>query len=325
MLLNFAGAFSSNSGVAHRHAKQALKLALLELTTRRWLRTETVAVAGDRGRTTTLTVFTRGESAALAGAGPPETIAPLWAAYESHAPAVHEIAGGSGVQVRGVEAGALVRRILERVGGLLNYSSRVVFRSLERQGWARWEKYKLLWIIPAVRPVLTRSGMEAQADLLWRIQYGNREFGRLVSVDPQRALAFVGLSGAALLLMSDALPHVRALRDLVETEQRRAAALGQTATPAGALTDSSGMTDVGAVDAVHFMPAVDAADALDAESNLDVSALDHVDLSALDGMNSALSAVDASIDAAGDGDGSSDGGDGSDGGDSGGDAGGSSE
>ena len=89
------------------------------------------------------------------------------------------------------------------------------------------QRYRILGLFPATRWVLTPEGSAAQGDLLWRVQYGNRELGRLVDDNPTRAIAFAGLAGAAVLLMDDARPHLLRLR-----EQLAAGAQAQAQAPA---------------------------------------------------------------------------------------------
>ena len=283
VLLHF-DATRGGSG-AGKHAKQALKLGLLELTARRRLRAETVRVKRMFGRWGTKTVFVRGEGD---GKPLPQTLPHLLAALGEEPAREYELADGSGRRVWGVEPTALVRRIVQRSGGnVRGYVSDVLRPALEGRGWVSRERRRVLGIFPARRWVLTRDGMEAQQDLLWRVEYGNRQMGRLVSEDPARALAFVGLSSAALLLMSDALPHVRRLREVIDEEERR-------------LAPDSAM-------GMNFAAA-------DGATNLDLSALDSID--------AAMDAVDSGVDAgAGSDGGSGDGGDGG-GGDGGGGGGG---
>ena len=262
VLLHFDAARRGSGAV--KHAKQALKLGLLELTARRRLRVETVRVRRMLGRWGTKTVFVRGQGD---GKPLPQTLPHLLAALGEEPAQEYEVADGSGRKVWGVEASALVRRILKRSGGKVQgYVFGVLQPALRERGWAAQERYRVLGLFPARRWTLTRSGMEAQGDLLWRVEYGNREMGRMVSEDPSRALAFVGLSGAALLLMSDALPHVQQLRHLLDEEQRRLTSDGMAGTMI--------VTDGGDVDAVASL-----------------------DLSALDGIDAAMNAVDAGVDA----------------------------
>jgi len=119
---------------------------------------------------------------------------------------------------------------------------------------------------------------------LWRIQYGNRELGTLVDDDPARAVAFLGLAGAAVLLMDDARPHLKRLRERLEAGAQPSS-----------VADTSSMGIMGGGDA----GAIDLA-------GLD-GALGGLDLGALDAVDAAFSGVDAGVDAGAGGDGGSSG------------------
>ena len=161
--------------------------------------------------------------------------------------------------------------------------------------------------------------MAAQSDLLWRVEYGNRQLQHLVHDDPQRALAFLGLAGASLLLMSDALPHVRHLRVELEAARRAGADYSTTSTGAADSTAAGSFdTPAGLSPAASSNLALDGLSGLDTLGGLDsLDALDTLaglDLSTLDGLDTAMSAVDSGVDSGAGGDGGSDGGGGDGGG-----------
>src|SRR5918995_530779 len=140
--------------------KEALKLGILELLARHRLRLVEVERKGFLGR--------RAQASSLIWGTPPDgppdgkpfalgtALAPLWDVYQEQA----------------------------------------VRPALQERGWVAPQKYRILGIFPATRWVLTPEGSAAQGDLLWRVQYGNRELGRLVDDDPSRAILFAGLAGA---------------------------------------------------------------------------------------------------------------------------------
>src|SRR3712207_4989676 len=94
LLLHFDAARGGSDGV--RHAKQALKLGLLELTARRRLRVETVRVRRAFWRWGTQAVFVRGDGD---GKPLPQTLPPLLAALADEPAREHQLADGTGRRV----------------------------------------------------------------------------------------------------------------------------------------------------------------------------------------------------------------------------------
>jgi len=188
----------------------------------------------------------------------------------------------------GVLVSEFATGVVKQLGGSVDgYVDKVVRPTLVERGWVLRESYRVLGVIPAKRWALTTAGVAAQGDLLWRIQYGNRELGKLVDDDPARAVAFLGLAGAAVLLMDDARPHLQRLRERLEAGAQP---------PSLADTTSMGIMDGGGAGAVDL-------GGLDGAGGLDLGALDAVD--------AAFSGIDAGVDA---GAGGGDGGSGGDGG-----------
>lgn len=156
----------------------------------------------------------------------------------------------------------------------------------------------MLGLFPTTPWTLTPAGIAAQGDLLWRVEYGNRELGRLVDDDPHRALTFSGLSGAAVLLMDDAGPHLQRLRErLAAGSQPPADGAGSGIIAPSGASGTWDATSVVAPDALGpSSPPLDLGAApgmLDA--GLDFSAA--LDLSAFAGVDAAVSAIDAGVDA----------------------------
>ena len=218
-------------------AKYALKLAVLELVARGWLQLVEAQKTGLFGRAHKEAVLSRGRRAGggfllpallplwriFDGLGPksfvpwqPGSVAPSSSEWQPPAPvtsmgrarglagaAVHKPvrrrqprrASVSGVEVRRFALG-----VVRKLGSVDGYVAKVVRPVLVDRGWVAGECYRVLGVFPSTRWVLTPQGVAAQGDLLWRVDYGNRELGRLVDDAPDRAIAFAGLAGAALLL-----------------------------------------------------------------------------------------------------------------------------
>jgi hypothetical protein len=146
------------------------------------------------------------------------------------------------------------------------------------------------------------------------VAYGNRELGRLVDEPPERAIAFAGLAGAAVLLMDDARPHLKRLRERLvegarpEAQAAAAGTVGVDGTPVvgGAALDAAAVPDGGGLDLSGVdLSGVDLS-GVDL-SGVDLADLGGFDLGALDGLDAAFDAVgaiDAGVDSgAGSGDG----------------------
>ena len=88
----------------------------------------------------------------------------------------------------GVDVKDFAQAVVKRFGSVDGYLQQAVRPALQERGWVAPQRYRILGIFPATRWVLTPEGSAAQGDLLWRVQYGNRELGRLVDDDPSRAI-----------------------------------------------------------------------------------------------------------------------------------------
>ena len=263
--------------------KQAMKLALLELVARRLLAIVTVEESG-RLRTSRTAVLVPGAARSQPTA---RSLQALLELYAQASPRTYKD-GTTGVAV--AELATAARKRYRTLGG---YVETEVLPELARLGLYAREEYKRLGLFRATRWVRTPEGEAARADLQGRMAAGQGVFGRWVSEDPSRALAYVALAGSSVLLMSDLHPELQRLR-----EQQRAQAGGETA------AYSSG--DLG--DESEREPSSEELDT----GELDVGGADFggLDLQAFDGFDAIDSGVDSGGDSGGDG-----GGDGGGGGD----------
>jgi uncharacterized membrane protein YgcG len=182
----------------------------------------------------------------------------------------------------------VARTASRQYGGLAHYVRDEVLPPLVERGlYARMEK-RILWIIPTTRYELTAEGRTACAELQDLLKLGKQSVAGWATDDPNHALRYAGLAGAALLLQPDLFPDIRRAREYA---------------------DDSGVAQVADFDSNEF----------------DVTGFDLSDLGG--GFDAALSAIDAAIDSgtsSGDGGGGADGGSGDSGG-GGGDGGGGGE
>lgn len=280
----------------HASGRETFKLALLDLIARGTLRLVEVTGRGVFGRDRRASVLVPGPTPVPPAAQP---LASVWLVY-SGVP-LRSYAGG----VTGVPVAALARAAVRRYRSLDRYRFEEVVPALvDRRLFAR-EEYRVLWLVPAQRIVVTPAGARARADLEQRLALGRAQFGDWVERDPARAAAFAGLAGAAVLLMSPLFPDFQRLRRQ----------LGSGAASAG---------DAGAGMAAAGLPGAerpeDRAGGLSARGGLDLSTIQiegidlgshafDVDLSALAGLDDAAGAINAGMDSGGDdGDGGGDGG-----------------
>lgn len=304
--------------------KEALKLAMLELIARHRFRLEEVEQRGFFGRRHKGSVLVHGTSDAPLS----PVLDFLWTVFQRlpvstfatwRGDPSHRAADTAGLEIHGVEVKDYAQAVVKETGSVEGFLTDRVRPALAERGWIESQRHRVLGLFPTTRWTLTPAGVAAQGDLLWRVEYGNRELGHLVDDDPQRALAFAGLAGAAVLLMDDARPHLQRLRE------RLAAGSQPTTDAVGggimAASDTSGTWDVtagatpdalGPANPPLDLGAAPAPGTID--TGFDFGAA--LDLSAFDGIDAAVSAVDAGVDAAAgaDGGGGGDGGGGADGG-----------
>lgn len=273
--------------------RETFKLAVLDLVARGTLR---LVKAGGRdllGRDRRTSVLVPGPKPV-----PPEAqpLASVWLVY-SGVP-LRRYADG----ITGVPVGGLVRAAVRRYRSLDRYRfEEVVSALVDRQLFAR-EEYRLLWLVPVQRIVVTPAGERARADLEQRLTLGRAQFGGWVDRDPARAVAFVSLAGAAALLMNPLYPDFQRLRRQLEAGAADAGQAALGITVAGLPGDGRperaaggaglpGGFDVGSIQSVY-------GDGTD-RGSLPVD----FDLSVFDRLDDAFNAIDAGVESDGDGDG----------------------
>jgi hypothetical protein len=273
----------------------ALKLALLELVARECLELVEAEERGAFGRTKRVAILRHGSGKRDPGGPPLDALVELLGSVQTEASE-----DGSG----GVPVAELARAARKRYGRLAGYAEAEVLASLMRRGlYERWEQ-RFLGIFRYTRWEPTRAGVEARAELERNMSLGEERFGQWVDGDPAQALAFLGVAGSSVLLMSPLHPDIRRLHELHRAEGADAASVGVYPI----IGNVSNNYDLG-----------------DEPGNLlggfDFGAFD-LDLSVFDALDSVFSAIDSGVDSSGGdggwGGGGSDGGAGEDGGGSGG-------
>jgi len=280
--LSAAESYALLYGPKSSKRSQPFKLAVLELVSRRVLQLAEVGKSGFFG-SRKIAVLSRGE-----GRTDNEVLLAVRDLY---------FACGKTVYRNGV-TGAEVKTLAEQAGRL--YSSRkgfteaVVMKALAEQGLYTREQRSFLGLIPHQRWAPTRSGEAARAKLVVTMRLGESQFGRWVDRQPNRALAYLGLMGPAVLLMEPLHPDLRRLR---EEHERSGDSTGSGVAGDGSEGDES--------------PQEDAPDFGD----LDFGGFDlDFDFDVLSDLDGAFDAIDSGVDAGG-GDGGDGGGDGGNGGD----------
>jgi hypothetical protein len=266
--------------------KRALQLAVLELVARRRLRLHPVRRTGARGRAWRDTVLAGGDGPADPLPAPLQTLLDLHAAQPAWRFPVwggpgagDEWGGPGGLWVQGVEVRRFVAAVRERFGSLAGFLAEGLRPALVERGWVHQEPYRALRVIPRKRWALTPGGVAAQRDLRARVAYGDRALEDLVRDDPRRALDFLALAGAALLVMPDALRHASPLYAHLGAQGR-----AQSVGPAGDGTLVAG--DAAASGALDAPPAGAPGDPL-ARDILASSILSGLELGAADGAGGA--------------------------------------
>ncbi len=195
----------------------------------------------------------------------------------------------------GVRVEDLARQAVRQWGSLGGYVSKVVLPFMGSEGLYREEKGRVLWIIPSTRWVLTDRGAAAKADLERWMQLGQSRFSEWVDDDPHRALAYAGMAGAAVLLMSPLFPDLQQLRRHLQDAGEGGAGVFVAST--GSLGDD------------RRTPGE-----MDFDVGFDLGALEGFDFGALDSLSDAVSAIDSGVDSGGGNGGGDDGGGGDGGG-----------
>lgn len=278
---------------------EVFKLAVLELVTRGALKLVDVEEQRAFGRSRTVSVLVPG----LKPAPPREqALASVWLLY-------------SGITLRlfgdvaGVPVAELAQAAVRRYKNLARFrTEEIVAPLVDRRLFAR-EEYRILWVWPAQRIVVTPAGEQLRADLQRRLDLGKTHFGGWVDREPAQALAFAGLAGASLLLMSPLYPDLQRLRQLQPPPTNTYDSTTGSYTSSDTSFSPSGGGDSGSD---WQMP----------DLGIDFGNLPSFDfdLSAFDSLSSAFDAIDSAVDSGG-GDSGGDSG----GGDGGGDGGGNGE
>ena len=281
---------------AEASGAEAFKLALLDLVTRGALRLTQL----ERRRAF---VLTEQVSALAQGSKAVPTEA-------SELRAVHELyrsrADKDGTEAVPVEA--LAKTAKAHYGSIGKYTHREVLPALVSRGMYRAESYRVLFIFPSTRYVLTEEGTAARAELMRQMVIARQRLPGWVAGDLARAVAFVALAGASLLLVSELYPDLQQLHR--ELERQQAGDSGSSSSDAGS---SSGGGTTSDSDWGHE-PGPEGEQGDFAFGGLDLSAVAFdFDFGAFESIGEAFSSIDAGVDSGGDG-----GGDGGDGGGNGG-------
>ena len=255
---------------------QPFKLAVLELVSRRVLELVEVERSG---------FFRRKKIAVLSmgdGTTDNEVLLAVQGLYVGCAKTVYP--GG----LVGLEVKTLAEQAGRTYSSRKGFAEAVVMKALAEKGLFRREQRTFLGIIPYRRWALTRSGEAARARLTVSMRLGESQFGRWVDRQPNRALAYLGLMGPAILLMEPLHPDLKRLRE----EHERAVESGAS----GASVESSEGDDSSGEDAMDF-------------GDLDFGGFD---LDVLGDLDSAFDSIDSGVDAGGGDGGDGDGGNGGD-------------
>jgi hypothetical protein len=120
--------------------------------------------------------------------------------------------------VSGVEVKSLAERARQQYSSRKGFAEAVVMKALEERGFYQRERRSFLGIIPYERWALSRSGEAAREQLELTMRLGESHFGRWVEREPNRALAYVGLVGPAVLLMEPLHPDLQRLREVQDLD-----------------------------------------------------------------------------------------------------------
>jgi hypothetical protein len=274
---------------------ETFKLAVLELVTRGILKLVDVEERRAFGRTRTVPVLTPGPKAS-----PPseQALASVWLLYSGTALRLFG-------DVAGVPVVDLAQAAVRRYKNLARYRTEEVVAPLVDRRLFERQEYRILWLWPAQRVVITPAGERLRADLRQRLDLGTAQFGDWVDREPARAMAFAGLAGASLLLMSPLYPDLQRLRQM----QPPPSSVGSDSTTATYTGDSTVLPSDGEGGPGWQLP----------DMGIDLGSLPSFDfdLSAFDSLSSAFDAIDSAVDSGGGDSGSDSGGDsGGDGGSS---------
>jgi hypothetical protein len=185
-----------------------------------------------------------------------------------------------------------------------------IFPALEARGLYELQRKRFLGLVPYGRWGPTGAGEDARAELGRNVALGERDFGEWVDRDPNRALAYLGLMGPAVLLMTPLHENIQRLN-----ADRRSSDAGGSGNSGGSDPEGDSGAEAGGVEAGggEFgdgdFGGGEAGGPEFGGGGFDASGLDFggLDLGAFDAIGDAFSAIDAGVDAGGDGGGGGDG------------------
>jgi hypothetical protein len=222
----------------HLSGVEAFKLALRELVLRRALQVEKVETAGFLRRGHSKTVLLIGTSITE------PALAPL---LDLHARARRR-EGNDGVRVENLTRAG--RREFGR--SLAGYVDDHVYPSLAQRGLLRSSEHRR-WGRPRTRHELTPAGEDAVAELADWLRVGSERVEGWTRESPERALAYAGGAGAAILLMPELYPEFERLG--------RDTAASADPVPSGAELDLGAFGSAGDSDSGDAFEAFDGIDA----------------------------------------------------------------
>jgi hypothetical protein len=183
-------------------AREALKLALLELVVRQVLRLVSV-------RERRLVIFSQTFHVLAAGSGPERPSGPALRGVLEATPPSRTFADGTVGATVAQWARAVVGRY-QREGG---YVQAEVLPALQARGLYRREQYRRLGLFQATRWALTPEGLAALTELKSLMEHARALFGLGTLVDPASVRAHFERTGAAILLLPGLFPQLRLRRE----------------------------------------------------------------------------------------------------------------
>jgi hypothetical protein len=277
--LSAAESYALLYGPKSSKPSQPFKLAVLELVSRRVLEMIEVQKSG-LFRTKKVALLRTGE-----GTTDNQVLLAVRDLYFTSAKSVYPDV------VSGVEVKSLAERASQQYSSRKGFAEAVVMKALEEQGFYRRERRSFLGIIPYEHWALSRSGEAAREQLKLTMRLGESQFGRWVDREPNRALAYLGLVGPAILLMELLHPDIQRLREVQDRTGDGGGSSGTSAESQGEQSSGQDAPESGNLE-------------------LDICDFD-LDFDVLGDLGGTFDAIDSGVDAGG--------GDGGDGGGNGGD------
>jgi uncharacterized membrane protein YgcG len=186
---------------------EAFKLGVMELVTRGALRLDNVT----QGRLRRHEVV-RLRDGPRAVTPRERALEPIWSIYQ-RTPSHSFEDGEHGTRVENV-----ARAAARHYGKLSRYIDQDVLPALVERGLFERKEGRILWIFPTTRHDYTSEGLAARAELQTLLDLGQQ--GSLAwRDDPNRALDYATVAGAAVLMQPDLFPYMRRSRaDLSGTD-----------------------------------------------------------------------------------------------------------